>query len=64
MTRHNIDDHVTPNPCPRRHDCGVAMWLRRIEREEPYYERIIYACPSCNSRQTFIARYNERSSVN
>lgn len=58
MTPHT-DDHVAPAPRPPCIECGVAMWLRDIERATPYHEKRTYTCHSCNALQSTVVRYDE-----
>ena len=37
--------------------CGAAMWLARIEPDEPDHDRRTFECPRCRSEMTEIVKY-------
>lgn len=55
-----VSDYVPPHQTisrPTCRDCGVVMWLARIEPHEPHHDKRTFQCPDCNSVIDEIVKY-------
>ena len=55
------ESHYIPDPPnvehPRCSQCGVPMWLTRLEPDKPDHDKRTFECKACGASVTEIVKY-------